>query len=78
MQHLSNHIHEIKKRTRFSTLRAPAPTHLWFSIVFSHWNAYNQDPKMWSHFSSFQCFLDNLFLTVFVQNVVSKFVTVFP
>ena len=34
-----------KKRSRFSTLRAPALTLMWFYIVFSHWNAYNQDPK---------------------------------
>ena len=34
-----------KKRTSFSTLRAPAPTDLWFSIVFSHCNTYYPDPK---------------------------------
>ena len=46
-----------KKRTRFSTLRAPVPTHVWFSIVFPHWNAYNQGPpKKWTHLSSFQIF----------------------
>ena len=28
-----------------STLRAPVPTNLWFSIVFSHWNAYYPDPN---------------------------------
>ena len=40
-----------KKKTRFTTLQAPATIYLWFSIVFSHWNAYNQDPKKpWSHF----------------------------
>ena len=51
-----------KIRTRFSTLRAPAPTHMWFSIVCSHWNAYNQDPKKsWTHFSSFQIFLGQSF-----------------
>ena len=32
-----------KKRTSFSTLRAPAPTDLSFSIVISHWNAYYPD-----------------------------------
>ena len=34
-----------KKRSSFSTLRAPAPTDLWFSIVFSHCNTYYPDPK---------------------------------
>ena len=29
--------------------------------------------KPWYHFSPFKYFLDNLFLTVFVQNVISKF-----
>ena len=34
-----------KNRASFSTLPTPAPTHLWFSIVFSHWNTYYQDPN---------------------------------
>ena len=34
-----------KKWTRFSTLRAPAPTDLRFSIAFSHWSVYYPDPK---------------------------------
>ena len=67
------------KNTRFSTLRAPAPIPLWFSIVFSHWNVCNQDPKSrgWI-FLLFKYFLDNLFLTAFVQNAISKFVEVLP
>ena len=56
-----------KKRTRFSILRAPAPKHLWFAIVFSHWNAYNQDSQ--KTVDAFLLFLNNLFLTAFVQNV---------
>ena len=50
-------------RTSFSTLRGPAPTHLWFSIVFSHWNAYNQGVKktvdaffFFSNYFSIICF----------------------
>ena len=53
--------------------------HIWFSIVFSHWNAYNQDQKnRGGIFLLFKYFLDNLRLNAFVQNVISKFVKVLP
>ena len=39
----------VRKRTIFSTIRAPTPTNLWFSIVFSHWNACYQDPNKTVH-----------------------------
>ena len=46
-----------------------------FLCFFSHWNAYNQDLKNRGRiFFLSQYFLDNLFLTVIVQNVISKFV----
>ena len=46
---------------------------------FSQLNAYNQDPKNRGRiFILFKYFLNNLFLTVFVQNVNSKFVKVLP
>ena len=68
-----------KKRTSFSTLRAPVPTDLWFFIVFFlteiHITQTQTRPLM--HFYSLQIFFfNNLFLTFFFQNGTSKFVKV--
>ena len=67
-----------KKRTSFFTLRAPVSTDLWFFIVFSHCNTYYPDPnKTVGTFLLFSnIFFNNLFLTVFTQNVTLKFVKV--
>ena len=47
-----------QKTNYFLTLRAPAPTDLWFSIVVSHWNAYYQNPK---RITDAFLFLSNIF-----------------
>ena len=67
-----------KNELRFTTLRAPAPTHLWFSIVFLNEIHITKTKNRGSIFLLFKYFLDNLFFTVFVQNVISKFVKVLP
>ena len=68
-----------KKRTRLSTLRAPAQTNMWFSIVFlTEMHITKTQKNRGRIFLLFKYFLDNLFLTVFVQNVISKFVKVLP
>ena len=56
-----------KKQTRFSTLRTPARTDLCFFLTEIH---------ITKTVDAF--LLNNLFLIVFVQNVISKFVKVLP
>ena len=71
---------ESEKRTSFSTLRAPVPTDLGFVVFDSFFSLKCILPRpkqnRWCIFILFKYFLNNLFLTVFVQNVTSKFVKV--
>ena len=68
---------EGQKRTRFSILPAPVPTYFWVSIVFSHWNAYNQDPKKpWTHFSSFRIIIRKILGTLLCSSLLELCVCV--
>ena len=52
---------------------------MWFSLVFfTEMHITKIQKNRGRIFLLFKYFLDNLFLTVFVQNVISKFVKVLP
>ena len=64
------------KTDNFPIFWAPAPTELLFSMIFFHWHVANQETNKTVPAIYFfpQYFLNNLLLTVFMQNTLSKLI----